>query len=427
MNLINKIIGWFKKKLSNKFIQNLGWLGGAQAISRVSRLFTTVVLARYLTQEDYGLAALILATFEFTNVLSRFGIGAKIIQANEEELEDVCNGAYWLNWIMYLALFIIQCLASFPIAWFFNNEKLILPICVLSIVFLESPIGRIQSLLIQRENRLKITAVSQTLTLTTSNILSAIFALFGMGVWSIVVPKIISPLMVIAVYLKFHPWRPSGGFTTKYWREIFNYGINFLGINMLKTLRDNLDYLIVARFISVEALGVYYFAFNAGLGISLTIIQSITVALYPHLCSVRSNFTKFKQTYFSSLKTIATIIIPFVIFQASLAPFYVPIVFGEHWVARGAVPILVLVCLSAIPRPFDISAAQLLAAIDKPELSLLWSLIFTGIFTVGLMIGVQWQAIGVAIAVFITHAVALPCFVFWAIWYVFYRRRENFT
>ncbi|MGB7444127.1 MAG: lipopolysaccharide biosynthesis protein [Coleofasciculaceae cyanobacterium] len=427
MNLIEKLVAWVKNKLSNKFIQNLGWLGGAQAISRVSRLFTTVVLARYLTPEDFGLAALVLTTYEFTNILSAFGIGAKVIQAKEEELDDICNGAYWLNWLVFLGLFVLQCLASFPIAWFYGNNRLILPICVLSIVYLESPIGRIQSVLIMRENRLKVTAFSQALTLTTSNILSAIFALSGMGMWSIVAPKLVSPLIVVSVYLKYHPWRPSGGFTTKYWGDIFSFGVNFLGINMLKVLRNNLDYLIIARFVSIEELGLYYFAFNSGLGISLNIMQSITVALYPHLCAVRDDFSKFKKTYFSSVKTIATIIIPFVILQSSLAPFYVPIIFGPEWVARGALPILILICLSAIPRPFDISAAQLLAAIDKPHLSLRWNLIFTGIFTVGLLIGVQWQAIGVAIAVLVTHVVALPCFVVWAIWYVFYRRQENFT
>ncbi|MGQ4649263.1 oligosaccharide flippase family protein [Lyngbya aestuarii] len=424
MNLIEKTRSWVKKKSANNFIRNLGWLTVAQALNRVSRLATTVIIARYLTREDFGLAALVTTTYDFTRILTSFGIGAKIIRAEESEIEDICNGAYWLNWLMFLILFVVQCLLAFGVAWFYDNNRLILPILILSFVYLMSPFGRIQSILIQKENRLKITALSQFLTITTSNIVTAILALFGMGLWAIVLPKLITPFIEVYVYLNNHTWRPSGGFTTKYWREIYQFGIKILGINFLRLLRENLDYLIIGKFLGVEVLGVYYFAFNAGLGISLTIIQSITVALYPHLCAARTNLVKFKQTYFKSLKTIAMIIIPCVLLQSSLAPFYVPIIFGEKWVAAGAIPILILICLSAIPRPFESASAQLLAAIDRPDISLRWSLLFTGIFAIAIVIGMQWQIVGVAAAVLITHLVAVPIFVILSTWYVFYRKAK---
>ncbi len=411
--LINK----FKHKLSSNFVRNIGWLGLAELIPRIFRLGVTVILAHFLTAYDYGLAAIVMTVGEFSRVFTELGIGAKIIQAPEQELDALCNSAYWLTWVVFPGIFIIQCLAAFPISWFYGSTQIILPICVSGIPYLMWPISAIQGTLIQRENRLKITAVHNTIYTSGSYILSAILAFMGMGMWSIVLPWVLIAPIGVYIYYINHPWRPTSGMTTKNWKEIFNFGKNFLGIRLLGTLRNNLDYLIVGRFLGVKELGIYFFGFNAGLGISFSIIGAVSGAVLPHLCAARSDNFEFKKVYLNTLKTITVIIIPWVIFQSSLAPFYVPLVFGQKWVI--AVPILILVCLSAIPRPFADAASQLLVAIGKPELDLRWNIIFTFLFGCALLIGVHWQAIGVATSVLLIHLLCLPLFTLWVTRYVF--------
>jgi PST family polysaccharide transporter len=124
-----------------------------------------------------------------------------------------------------------------------------------------------------------------------------------------------------------------------------------------------------------------------------------------------------KEKYFSSLKSIALVAVPIVLLQASLAPFYVPIVFGQKWAA--AIPILILICLSALPRPFSLAASQLLLVLDKGQLDLYWNLIFTLIFAASLLITVQWGILSVAKCVLVVHLIALPMFTIWASRYVF--------
>jgi O-antigen/teichoic acid export membrane protein len=405
-----------KKINGNPFIKNLGWLGVAQGGIRVTRLSATVILPRFLTPDDYGLAALVLTTYEFTQTLTKIGINAKVIQASDEEIEEVCNSAYWLNWLIFCGLFVAQCLVAFPVAWFFNHDELILPICIIGGTFLISPIGRIQAGLLQRESCFKTIAAAQVLRYGTANILTATFAVMGMGLWAIVLPIVLASPLEFIVYLVKHPWRVQY-FTAKQWNNIFRFGVNILGSSMLKTFRQNMDYLLVGRILGVTELGKYYFAFNAGLGISITIINSITTALYPLLCKFKGNFNRLKQEYRKNLKIIAIVIIPFVLLQVSLAPFYVPIIFGEKWIP--AIPILILICLSAIPRPFNNAAFALLAAVDKPQIFLVWNFIFTIIFAISLLIGVQWNILGVASAVLASHAIFIPIFVHWSTRYVF--------
>lgn len=405
-----------KKNFSNQFIRNLGWLGMAELIPRIFRLGVTVLLARFLTPYDYGLAAILATVGEFARIFMEVGIGAKIIQAQQEDIEVLCNSAYWLNWVMYVGLFAIQCFIAFPISWFYNDTQLIILISVSAIPYLVWPIAAINCQLIMRENKLKIFAITNTIKNSSSYILSVIFAASGLGIWAIVLPWIIVSPIEVYIYCTRYSWHPTAGFTTKHWGDIFSFGKNIFGTQLLKTLRNNLDYLIVGKFLGIQELGLYYFGFNAGLGISLSAISAFSTALFPHLCAVRSDPVKLKSCYFSSIKTISFVFIPLVLLQSSLAPLYVPIVFGQKWVV--AIPILVLICLSAIPRPFADAASQLLVASGRPDLELRWNIGFTAIFTGALFIGVQWQALGVATSVLLVHVIGMPLFTFWATRYV---------
>ena len=414
---LSGIIYKLNKKLSNQFIQNLSWLGMAEIISRISRLALTVILARYLTPYDYGLAAIVGAVGEFTRVFTEVGVSAKIIQTEPENLDKMCNSGYWLNWVVMVGLFIVQCIVAFPISWFYHDRQLILPICVSAIPALALPVGIIQYTLIVRENKLKVCAIANVLKNLSVYLLSAIFAVVGMGVWAIVLPWVCVTPVEMVIYSKIHPWQPNKQFTTKYWQEILSFGKNILGVQLLKTLRNNLDYLLVGRFLGISALGIYFFGFNAGLGISLSIINAINTATLPHLCNFRANLSDLRKSYFSVLKVISYVVIPLVFLQSSLAHIYVPIVFGKKWIV--AIPVLVLICLSAIPRPFADAASQLLVAIGKPNLDLRWNILFTAMFATAILIGLQWQVIGVATAVLLVHIIFLPLFTLWTSRYVF--------
>jgi teichuronic acid exporter len=407
------------EKFNNPFVRNIGWMGASGAVIRVFRLITTIGLARFLTPYDFGLVAIVLTTHEFIQVFSRNGIGAKLIQADEEDVEKLAQSSYWLGWVVFITLFFVQCLVAFPIAWIYKDNQIILPICLMALNFFLIPIASVQAALIMRENRIKVFALSNTIQITTDNLLSLALAFGGWGMWAIVLPKILVGPIWVYIMLRNHAWRPKGSFTTAHWKDLFDFGRNVLGVELLKTLRSNLDYLIVGRFLGLQELGIYYFAFNAGLGISLGVINAIGTSLFPHLCAVRSDLSQLWEQYRNSLKTIALAIIPLVLLQSSLAPFYVPIVFGQKWVA--AIPVMILICLSAIPRPFADATSQLLLAVDKSQIDLKWNLLFTGVFALSLLIGVQGQSIGVAIAVLATHAVLLPLFVLWGTRYVFTR------
>lgn len=392
--LINKI----KQILSGKFIRNVGWLGAAELVNRIFRLGTTVTLARVFSQQDYGLMAVLYTVFDLATVfIFKGGIGAKIIQTEKVKVENTCNTAYWLNWFLCGSLFLLQCLAAYPIARFYDNNQLILPICAVATMYLIYPFFLIHCALIERENRLKIIAICTATQSILINIITVTLALLGFGIWSIVWSMILTIPVWFVITWKYHSWRPPSKFTVKDWREIVNFSKNLLGVEFLTKLRLNLDYLIVGRFLGVEQLGLYYFAFNAGSGITNNIVNSLMSALFPYLCDINSDRKKLQQRYYKSLKTISFTVIPIVILQSTLAPIYVPIIFGEKWIS--AIPVLILICLSVIPMTFKHASSLLLNAVNKSHISLYFDLIYTIVFALGIIVSVQWGVFAVAVTV----------------------------
>ena len=411
-----------QKLIHNKFIRNVSALVGGEALSRVFRLALVVFIARLLSPYDYGLAAIVLTIREFANVFTmRGGIAGKIIQADADDLPVLINTAYWLNWLFSVGLFLLQCALAFPLAHFYGDNALIWPIIIVATAYLTIPFYAIQMALLERENRLQVAAAASTLDSMGSNLVTLALAFAGLGVWAIILPGVVvGPVVQVIFARKYHTWRPRQRFSLARWQEIMTFGGQLIGGQLLDRLRSYLDYLLVGKFLGVEVLGIYYFAFTSGLGISLSIIEKFAWAQFPYICEAKNNVVEFKKRYFSSLKTIAYIIVPLVVLQTSLAQFYVPVVFGQQWVP--AIPVLVLICLSAIPRPFGYAASRLLYAIDRTDLELKWNVLFTVFFGVCLVVVVPYGIVPTAWTVLITHIVAIALFVLWANRFVFSNR-----
>ena len=92
----------------HKLARNVGWLTGAELVSRVGRVFAAIILARQLDAAAFGVAAIALTVFEITRVFTENGIGAAVIRATSRGFDRVANTAHRLMWIVCLVLFAVQ-------------------------------------------------------------------------------------------------------------------------------------------------------------------------------------------------------------------------------------------------------------------------------------------------------------------------------
>ena len=390
-----------KEFVAGRVFQSMSWLGGAELVNRLFRLVTTLTLASYFSRAEYGLMAILYISLDFAFIFIRSGITAKIVQADEDILQTVCDTSYWINWIACTAAFSLQCLAAYPISLIFGSTDLFLPLCFSALTYLLFPFFLVKSSLIERDNRMKEMAIIYSAQSIASNLMIAALVIIGMGIWSISLSMFFSTLIWFVVNTRETSWKAPKKFTSKEWKMIVNYSKSVMGVEFLNKFRSNIDYLIVGRVLGIDDLGFYYFAFSAGSGITMNIVNTFVWALYPHLCSIRAEPQKFRQEYFKNLKVIMLSISMVVILQSSLSHFYIPLIANGKWIP--AIPILILICISVIPSTLKQLGSILLNACDKPETSLYFDIIYTIIFTLCIHLVVQHGVYWVALSVLACH------------------------
>jgi O-antigen/teichoic acid export membrane protein len=396
-----------KEIVSGQVFRNMSWLGGAELVNRIFRFATTITLARLFSKSEYGSMAIIYVFLDFAFVFIHSGITAKIVQTDDNSLQTICDTSYWVNWIACIAAFCIQCLLAYPISKFFGSMDLFLPLCFCALTYLLFPFFLIKSALIQRDNRMNEIAVIHASQSITASLMIVTLVVLGMGIWAIALSMFFSTSIWIVVNIRETSWKAPRKATFKGWKEVVTFSKNVFGVEFLNKLRSNLDYLIIGKFLGKNELGLYYFAFSAGSGITMNIVNTFVWALYPHLCNIRADRLRFKREYFKNLKVIMLSISLVVILQTSLSHFYVPIL-DRKWIP--AIPILILICISVIPVSLKLVGSILLNADDKPEFSLYFDIFYTLIFALSILSVVQFGIYWVAFSVLICHLVMSTLF-----------------
>jgi teichuronic acid exporter len=403
---MKRITSFITRLLSHQLIQNIGWMTSAQVICKVFRLAVTIVIARILVPDDFGMIAIVFTTYEVVNAIIRRGTQVSIVNGAQEQLDVMCIKAYRLNWLYAIFAATVQVIIAFALVEIYQKPELLAPILFLVINHILLPIAMVQAARNIRKQYISLLAKIDVAQALVESSLTIALALNDFGIWSLVIPKVlVTPIWLIS-HLRHSTWRytnqtqsPNGLVLQT---NMLKESVKMVGIDMTGVLRNHIDYLLVGYFLGVEALGVYYFAYNAGVGISNSVLQASSSALLPYLSKFNRNNHQLKNQIWFSMKVLMSITLLIVITQTSLAPLYVPIVFGEKWVAFGALPILIILCMSAIPRALLELTSQSLRAKGHTAFDLKGNILITSLMIISLFIGIPFGLVGVAYSVTIS-------------------------
>jgi O-antigen/teichoic acid export membrane protein len=396
--------------LRSRFLRNVGWLAGAEAVSRITRLVAAIALARTLSPAAFGAAAIAITTFELIRLFNQNGVGAAVIRAADEALPGLCLTAHRFSWALSVILVAAQCLAGWALGAATGDPDIAWMVAALSGVYLFMPSGVVHAWILQRGERFSRLASVNAVQLATDNFLTAALAIAGFGPWAIVLPKLLTaPIWLIGVSWG-RPWRPERNRPAAPLGPLVKDAAPVLGSELLAASRLHLDKALIGLIYGVEALGVYFFAFNAGLGLSGSLGAAFTQALYPHLCEARRRVGSALALSDRSLARGGAALGAIFIAQAIAAPFYVPIVFGADW--AFAAPLVAIFCLGGPAKLITDASGQLLRAEGrlKTEMGLA---AFVTFFTLawlllGAQISAEFAVYGVTAGAILSALIALP-------------------
>ncbi len=394
-----------------ELLSNAGWVLSGHVVAKVARVLSTLVVARLLLPEHFGVAALALFVYEISSVIARFSTTQAVVRSSQKDLVASCIAAHRISWLVGIALFLLQCIVATGI--FMATGEALIPLVLgyLALAFLLLPFAAVNAGITLRNSRFRAVSLIEVCQAVSDLVLTVAFALSGFGVWSIILPKV----MVIPIWILVHkrvsplPAKYKVGKCDDVTRaRLINFSCNVIACEIVKTVKNNIDLLLVGALFGIEMMGVYYFAVNAGLGLTRALTGAFNQALFPFLCNVRESAEQLQKRFVLALTVVVVVATIVALIQAKLAFWYVPLIFGTQWVEHGALPILTTLCFAAVPLAALESSGSLLRSKGRPGVDLGWNCRVLIALLIGVLAGAGWGLQGVANAVVVVNFLIVP-------------------
>jgi PST family polysaccharide transporter len=353
-------------KSSLKFrnlIGNFAANGMSEIAQRVSRLLVIVVVARLLEAEAIGIAAAAIAAGDILKALTENGVNQRIIAAKDEDIASITRTAHRVFWIWCLGLFVTQQVLAGAFYAYTGNALIAGLIALLAFEYLMMPSGLVQCALAMRNGKLNGVAAVAGGQIVLGNVLSALMVFIFPNPVSLILPRILSAPFWLIGMRRLHPWTKADCANAPV-KPFVRYGGFVLAIEVMKTLRMQADKLLIGALMGAEVLGLYFFAFNAGLGIATSFSVAFARVIFPYFCEASDR----NKAVADGVVLACCVVTPIVLLQALTAPMYVPIIFGEKWAEIS--DIVSILCLAAIPSLIWAAASQWMRAENCPEIEL---------------------------------------------------------
>jgi len=341
-------------------------------------------LARILPREDFGIVAISSVLISFIQLISLSGISEYIIYYDKEDFKKVLNASFWINFIFALIIIIIVLIVSPLWANFYENSKILNILQLLVISFFFNVLAIIPNSILRKKIDYKPIVIAQTIFNTISNILQVVLAYKGFGVFSIVIPNVITtPLMTLFLYWK-SGFLPSLNIGFEYWKKIFNYTKFVIGQQLINKLVSDGDTLIIGKLFDMTVLGVYNIAYQFGnlfMGNFLPIITNVSL---PILSKQKDNHENLKKNIISMVRLSSFISLIVYSILALNSKFLIETIYGSKWTDS-----VILFKILAIVFVFK-SISSLLSGIyfitANPKKGFVFTLIFSIIFIISIFI-----------------------------------------
>lgn len=408
--MLGKILKKSSKNASNKELAFLGvfWNSVQLIVNQSFSFVIRLVLARLLFPEQFGIVGMATVFIGFVQVFNDLGIGAALVQRKEEELREAhYHTAFWTGLGWSVGIYLIMSLAVAPLAAMFYQEPILQQIIpIMSIGIIASPFKLVQrARLVKQMDFKKIAMITNSATIF-SGVLSLALALLGAGVWSLVFNSVAAFVVAIPLFIKATKWVPKLIWDKAAFHDVFGFGVYMTGTNFVNYLFNNIDYLLIGKLLSAQALGVYTFAFVLTDTFRGKLMKVLNEVMYPLYGKKQSDPQTLKRYYLKVVTYNSIVIYPIMVFMFTLGEPFILQFFGDKWI--GSVEPLKILSLSVMVHMMANSNTALIRGMGRPDLEMKLQIFKAAIFVPSLALGIYYFGIiGASWAVVINKVIAV--------------------
>jgi len=346
--------------IKSKFINGVIWGVIEKFASLFAGFVVTLVLARILTPEDYGLVNMIYIFTVLGTVLLDGGFGQALIQRKNITTVDI-SSVFYINLVLSAVLYAILFLCAPLIANFYHQESLI---SISRIVFLTIPINAfciVQHTLLTKELKVKELTYVSIISSIVSGVIGIALAYMDYGVWALVCQTVSYQLARSVALWSFSQWRPILKFSFSFIKSIFNFSMNLLGVFTLAAIFQNIYTLLIGRLYNVAEVGYYNQAFRMQSIASTAITSSIQRVTFPAFAEFQNDLTALRAAYKKVTIVTMSFYLPVMICLVVVSKSLFEVLLTAKWLP--SVPMFCILCIAEAFYPLNNINAIVLKAL----------------------------------------------------------------
>lgn len=388
MSELNSTPDLAQKTLKGVFWSYSTFLGG-----KVLTFLSTIILARLLLPEQFGLVGYCLITIQYLDILNSAGIDNSLI-ARREKLEEAANAAFVANILLGFISFGLTWVIAPWAAVFFKTPELIPVLRLMGLSLPLSGLGMVPDALLQRHLRFRTRMLPEVSKNLIKGLVSIILAWLGWGVWSLVWGQLAGILIATVLAWMLAAWKPTWRFDAQATREIAMYGFHIMLLEIAGAFRNNVDYLLVGRVLGAAALGYYTMSYR----IPELLIRSVNIVVgrvsLPVMSIAQTDREQLRSFYFGYLRSLSMVIFPLAVGLALTAPIFIPLFLSETWNPSILPTTLISLALGIAAMGFI--PGVLYKATGRPEVLTRLNFIKVPLAVAVLWYSTRWGIVGVA-------------------------------
>lgn len=355
----------------------------------------SVVLARLLLPEDYGLIALITIFISLATTFVQGGFNTALIQKKGADDKDYSSVLYFSLGIALLLYIVLFCVAPL-IAYFYNEPELKNIVRIFAFTLFPGAFNSVQIAYCSVRMQFKRIFKCNLSAVLVSAILGIIIAILGGGAWALVCQYISKEITVCIIMLRYSEWRPKKLFSLERLKGLVSFGSKILASNLLVTFFLNIRSLIIGKIYNSSALAY----FNRGKTFPQLIMDcvsgTIQSVLLPTYSARQDNLDEIKKMVRQSVRISCYLIFPAMLGLAVVADDLICFLLTEKWLA--SVPYLQIFCISYMFQPMQLAPEQAIRAIGRSDINLKIELCRKTSEITFLIISIKFGVIAIAIS-----------------------------
>ncbi len=377
--------------------------------TRALGLVSTIILARLLAPEDFGVVAMAMVVVGFLEVFTHTGVDLALIrdaQATREHYDTA-----WTLEILQAALLALALLAAAPYATDYFGDARVLE--VMQILSLRAFVGGFENIgVVAFRRELNFTrefwfgVFKKMSTVAVTIVAAFVFRSY----WALVLGLVGGRVLDVVISFVMHPYRPR--LTLARFSSIWGFSQWLLLARIANLANRKLDEFTVGGQAGTVAMGNYFVASDVATAPTEEVVLPMTRGIFPVYSRQLGDRLALEHSYFTVLRSTAYLCVALGLGISAVAPELVPLVLGQQWLM--AVPLMQWLGVFGVFMGIALTLDPLLLATGRSRLNATFKWLQLLILVPALIYGGQrWGVEGVAAAKTIVMAAVLPVFLYW--------------